>query len=213
MATRSMIWLRNGKNYKGIYCHFDGYLDFNGKMLVENYTTKEKVEELINLGAISCLRININPTGNHSFDNPEENVVISYHRDRGEELEIDEFTSAFNSIEETFYIKTDYEYQYIFDIDTNHWFLKIDNRKIIDLTDADNLGIDISDSNIDRLANYQDEVLLRKDKSRNHCKGCFTPNSDYTLNFGLEISKTSIALCEKCLDDLYEQIKEIKKED
>ncbi len=140
-------------------------------------------------------------------------MVIAYHRDRGEDLEIDEFTSAFNSIEETFFTKDDFEYQYIFDINSKEWFVKIDNRKIINLTEANAVGINISDSNIDKLTHYQNELLVKKNKSRNQCKGCYTPNSDYTLNYGLEISKSSIALCEKCLDDLYEQIKYIKKED
>ena len=38
MSTRSYICMEVGDNrYKTIYCHFDGYLDYNGKMLLEYY--------------------------------------------------------------------------------------------------------------------------------------------------------------------------------
>jgi hypothetical protein len=41
-----------------IYCHFDGYPDFNGVKLQEHFNTTEKVQELIDLGDISCLWTN-----------------------------------------------------------------------------------------------------------------------------------------------------------
>ena len=54
MATRSYIAMKIGEDaYRGVYCHYDGYLDYNGVMLYEHYNTKERVEELISLGNIS----------------------------------------------------------------------------------------------------------------------------------------------------------------
>lgn len=36
MATRSYIAMKVGENaYKGVYCHYDGYLDYNGLMIRE----------------------------------------------------------------------------------------------------------------------------------------------------------------------------------
>ena len=51
MSTRSYICMEVGDNrYKTIYCHFDGYLDYNGKMLTEYYNDRARVEKLLELG-------------------------------------------------------------------------------------------------------------------------------------------------------------------
>ena len=87
MATRSRIAIENEDGtVTSIYCHFDGYVEHNGKMLQEHYTDRSKVEQLIALGDISYLRANIEPTGKHSFNEPEAGVTVAYHRDRGEKL-------------------------------------------------------------------------------------------------------------------------------
>lgn len=72
MATRSTIALElaDGK-VKKVYCHWDGYLSNNGKILQENYTTPEQVERLLDFGDIS------------SLDDDVEGTVF-YKRDRGE---------------------------------------------------------------------------------------------------------------------------------
>jgi hypothetical protein len=59
MSTRSRIGLElSDGSVLSIYCHFDGYPEFNGVKLVENFNTREKVKELIDLGDISCLWTN-----------------------------------------------------------------------------------------------------------------------------------------------------------
>lgn len=87
MATRSLIAKKEGRQYTAIYCHWDGYLDYNGAILVEHYNTPEKVSELISLGDLSSLREKLAPAEGteHSFDNPQKDVCIFYGRDRGEE--------------------------------------------------------------------------------------------------------------------------------
>ena len=57
MATRSMIGKLNadGKTVTAIYCHWDGYLEHNGRLLVENYPNATKADELMNVGDISSL--------------------------------------------------------------------------------------------------------------------------------------------------------------
>jgi hypothetical protein len=94
MATRSTIaiQLENG-SIKQVYCHWDGYLNNNGKILVNHYKDSAKVLELINQGSISILDKNINPSkdSKHDFDEPQKDVCVFYCRDREEELEIDNF--------------------------------------------------------------------------------------------------------------------------
>jgi len=67
MSTRSdiIVHLTDGR-YKRIYCHHDGYIDHNGKMLYEHYNTQELAEALVKLGDLSGLG---EVTGvKHSFD-------------------------------------------------------------------------------------------------------------------------------------------------
>lgn len=92
MATRSTIAMKteDGK-VRAIYCHWDGYVGYNGKMLMGEYTDPAKVKQLIDLGDISSLRKDIGEK--HPFDRnheePEldiyEDWTTAYHRDRGEE--------------------------------------------------------------------------------------------------------------------------------
>ena len=59
MGTRSRIGLELADgSILSVYCHWDGYPSFNGVKLVENFNTREKVKELIDLGDISCLWTN-----------------------------------------------------------------------------------------------------------------------------------------------------------
>ena len=104
MATRSTISIKENGKIRSIYCHWDGYPTNNGRILFNHYTTADKVNELINLGQVSILKENVNPDpkGSHSFDNRQENVVVAYHRDRGEPLVIEEYTNPKEIIGEEF---------------------------------------------------------------------------------------------------------------
>ena len=77
-------------SYKSIYCHWDGYPEYNGLILFENYKDKNKVEKLINLGDISSLDEEIEPDYRfeHCFSNRQEGITLAYHRDRGENINI-----------------------------------------------------------------------------------------------------------------------------
>ena len=56
MGTRSRIGLALGPDQiVSVYCHYDGYMQGNGRDLVKHFNTKEKVEELINGGDMSSL--------------------------------------------------------------------------------------------------------------------------------------------------------------
>jgi len=71
MATRSVIAKLDDKGVKAIYCHSDGYLSNNGKILDQHYTDCSKLNELLADGDISSLKDTIKDT-------------IFYNRDKGE---------------------------------------------------------------------------------------------------------------------------------
>ena len=87
MATRSTIALEyaNGQ-IDQVYCHWDGYLDHNGKILQSHYTDPFKVQKLMDLGPMSSLRDEVfpDPDDEHSFDKPQKNVCVFYSRDRND---------------------------------------------------------------------------------------------------------------------------------
>ena len=85
MSTRSAIIEKTDTGYRGIYVHHDGYREGVGKTLSLYYTNPERVSALVDLGDLSSLGKNINPTGPHSFDKPEKGVTVAYMRDRGED--------------------------------------------------------------------------------------------------------------------------------
>ena len=105
MATRSRIAIENQDGtVTSIYCHFDGYVEGNGKTLQNHYTNRDKVEQLIALGDISVLS---------SF--PE--TTIAYHRNRGED-----FSQMQHKDVEDFFTGDIEEYGYLFTKD-NKWLV------------------------------------------------------------------------------------------
>jgi hypothetical protein len=94
MGTRSRIGVMHGNNVKSIYCHWDGYLDFNGRILQEHYDSA-RANHLVALGDLSSLRANIGEKHAFSqFEVPDaereafkaqtEDWCTFYGRDRGE---------------------------------------------------------------------------------------------------------------------------------
>ena len=86
MSTCSTIGIINkDKTLDVIYCHWDGYPSHHTPILLNSYNNEASVRELIALGDICILGVNIKPTTlNHSFNNPDNNVVVAYHRDRND---------------------------------------------------------------------------------------------------------------------------------
>ena len=115
MSTRSLITIEHKDgSYKSIYCHSDGYLTHNGAMFLDYFKDREKVEQLLNLGDISCLAPKVNPDKSkpHSFDYDErqKDVVVAYGRDRGE-TNVDAKIVSLDKLFENTWI----EYFYVFD--------------------------------------------------------------------------------------------------
>lgn len=86
MGTRSLIGVMHGDNCKFVYCHWDGYPEHNGKILLENYDSS-KANHLVSLGGISSLNrlIEIPDGVEHTFNDPAAGVTVFYNRDRGDE--------------------------------------------------------------------------------------------------------------------------------
>lgn len=83
MATRSCIGtqLKDG-SIVSIYCHWDGYPEYNGRMLRDHFDTADKVRELIDGGNVSALYTNV---GWQNETLPESGPL--YYTSRGEKIE------------------------------------------------------------------------------------------------------------------------------
>ncbi len=67
MGTRSDIIVhRADGKWARVYCHWDGYIEHNGKLLFEHYSDQMKADALVSLGDISSLGGDIGEK--HDFD-------------------------------------------------------------------------------------------------------------------------------------------------
>lgn len=89
MGTRSTIAVEHTDGtVHQVYCHWDGYLDNNGKILLAHYSDAATLSKLIRLGDMSSLRREIGKK--HDFDerfdagDERRNWTTFYRRDRGE---------------------------------------------------------------------------------------------------------------------------------
>ena len=127
MATRSNIAIVNqDKSISSIYCHWDGYPEYVGKLLLNHYTTSDIVNELLKLGNLSNLDKNVNPTETHTFDKPQDGVCVAYGRERGEkdqEAIVFEDLGEFEDSASNSWV----DYQYLFD--NGKWSYRNVNKK------------------------------------------------------------------------------------
>ena len=113
MSTNSRIGIEQANGtVKSIYCHWDGYPKGVGKTLIEHYLMREKIESLMELGDLSILGEQPEPTGRvpHSFESPEDGITVAYHRDRGDDLNSARINSSLDA-----FIKSDVgEFGYVY---------------------------------------------------------------------------------------------------
>ena len=113
MSTRSRIGIQHeGNSITSVYCHWDGYPEFNGRILRDHYDTVEKVRELIDGGNISALHTN---AGWNNETLPE--VGPLYYTSRGESIE-DNAPRFDDDIFDFLKKENNEEYAYIFSV--NH---------------------------------------------------------------------------------------------
>jgi len=131
MATRSTIALEFADGtVQQVYCHWDGYLSNNGKILLENYSNPFTLRDLIDLGDISSLRPTIGEKHDFSrldstmpadeYETKYGNMTTFYGRDRGESGTGAKSFKDFADYAENFQHE---EYAYILRKDGN-WYVK-----------------------------------------------------------------------------------------
>jgi len=123
MGTRSTIALEFADGtVEQVYCHWDGYLENNGKILAEHYMNPFKVKELVALGGFSSLCPTIDETAESAYTQ------------RGEDISIEKFKSY-----EDYVANHQYEeYEYILrQVDGKAvWFVADHSDRYIPLTVA-----------------------------------------------------------------------------
>ena len=70
MGTRSRVAVMHGDVCKSVYCHYDGYLDYTGRILQEHYDST-RANLLVSLGDNSGVK--------------ESVAEMNFYKDRGEE--------------------------------------------------------------------------------------------------------------------------------
>ena len=113
MSTRSHIGVKNTDGTVDyIYCHWDGYPEHNGKILVEHYQDMDKVNALMKLGNLSSLDREIGEK--HDFNKRVRGWCHAYGRDR-EDYREHIVTSCRNSRVSRLLTDDNVDYVYIFD--------------------------------------------------------------------------------------------------
>ena len=82
MGTRSTIALEFAdKSVEQVYCHWDGYLEGNGAMLLQHYMDPFKVKQLLALGGFSSLEASVEDTKKTAFTQRGEELMINKFKD------------------------------------------------------------------------------------------------------------------------------------
>lgn len=121
MATRSYIVIKltdaekqkynTKEDYMGVYCHYDGYKSYNGRVLMQNYNTRAKAKDLIRRGYMSSLK-------------PTTKETTFYCRDWKRKKQID----FFSNMQFEF---TDTMVAFVYLFINNQWHYARTNRKLI----------------------------------------------------------------------------------
>ena len=120
MATRSMIAIEDNGEVYAIYCHNDGYLEHNGKILLQNYQDVDLVESLIDLGDLSLLGKELGKKQN--FNQPTSyDWCLAYGRDR---KEIGTAAQKFSTREEAVEHFDGCDYFYLYEVISGEWMYK-----------------------------------------------------------------------------------------
>lgn len=113
MGTSCLIGIaEKGNKVSYISCHWDGYIEYVGRILVEHYQDVEKIKKLISLGNLSSLGERVDPIGEHSFEKQEDGTCVFYGRDRGETEQDPTECYEFEYIGEAYSHYVDYVYLY-----------------------------------------------------------------------------------------------------
>jgi hypothetical protein len=82
MGTRSTIALEFADGtVEQVYCHWDGYLSNNGRILKDSYMDPFKVKELLALGGFSSLEDTVEATAEQAYTQRGEDLAIEKYKD------------------------------------------------------------------------------------------------------------------------------------
>ena len=93
MATRSAIGIEVGMPEMGlgvihaVYCHWDGYVEHQGPLLLEHFSLLSSARELIGAGSISCLGKGMDKTIFHYRDMKHEMQPAEIYDGRAQFIE------------------------------------------------------------------------------------------------------------------------------
>ena len=142
MGTRSTIALEYADGtVDQIYCHWDGYLEHNGKILAKHYIDPFKLRQMMDLGDMSSLGERIGTQ--HAFDKAPEGECTFYKRDRNEN---GVSAKRFKSYEDYVANHQYEEYEYI--------LRNIDGKAVWFVADHDNIYVTLESA----IADEQDRI-------------------------------------------------------
>jgi hypothetical protein len=82
MGTRSTIALEFADGtVEQVYCHWDGYLEHNGKILATHYMNPFKVKQLVALGGFSSLCATVDATAETAYTRRGEECRVEKFKD------------------------------------------------------------------------------------------------------------------------------------
>lgn len=123
MSTRSSIAIKHGTVVKAVYCHWDGYIGYVGRLLNQHYQASPKVNNLIALGDVSTLGVEIGEE--YCFDQVSDyedgfaRQCTFYTRDRGENTPFSTYSSEQEWIRDLNDAGVEYYYLY----DSGVWYV------------------------------------------------------------------------------------------
>ena len=132
MATRSTIALEFADGtVEQVYCHWDGYLDNNGKILLAHWSDPFKLQKLIDLGNLSSLAPELG--SRHDFDSSPKGECNFYGRDRGDTDFVNK--AKFKDFADYKANHDEQEYEYILRTD-GKWYVKSYDSDYVELSEA-----------------------------------------------------------------------------
>lgn len=168
MATRSRIGImRKDETIDHIYCHWDGYPEYNGSYLYDHYSNINKLNQLIKLGDMSSLQVNLFPEKDkeHSFGvqdgERQKNVSLFYRRDREEDW--DKTQPQFSKNLKRFKEHCRYggcEYAYLFDERNSTWYVADIPYEIEDKISFKELKYELFNLNVDMDSSLKEDYII-----------------------------------------------------
>jgi hypothetical protein len=130
MATRSIIAKLDDKGIQAIYCHNDGYLSNNGKILNQHYQNEVKVDNLIAQGDASSLKNTIEDTNFYHRDKKEPYSRVKAVNLNNEKALLEH---AFKVCDAEFVYMFAYGYWYVYDKENDNQFRELEESLYVSL--------------------------------------------------------------------------------